>query len=110
MGGAHDDTIGALIGWDDEPDPTPYRIDRPVIVRIDAVGGDERVERRSWLVAADIEKGDSGAALVDHEGIVVGIAYATSTKGLDSGYAVRASELEDLIAAGLDPNLTIPGC
>ncbi len=112
LGDASDDTVGALFGWErgPEPEPTPFRIDRPVTVRIEAVASDERIERRSWLVAAFIESGDSGAALVDHDGVVVGIAYATTTRGAGVGYAIRASELEGLMADGLDDNPVIPGC
>ncbi len=104
-------SIGVLIGWErDRPDPTPYRIDRRVTVRIERVGGTERVERRSWLLAAEIDLGDSGAALVNSSGEVVGVAFATSTATDQVGYAVRTSELEDLVARGMDPNLTIPDC
>lgn len=112
LGDAVDHTIGALIGWDSDgvPDPAPFRIDRPVTVRIESVGSDERVERPSWLLAARVESGDSGAALVDTRGNAVGIAFATSTEGPGVGYAIRASELGDLIAEGLDPNLVVPDC
>lgn len=107
-----DDTVGMLVGWHDgaEPDPKPFRIDRPVAVRIEAVGTTERVERPSWLLAADVERGDSGGALVDGAGEVVGVAYASSRQGPGVGYAVRASEVDALVARGFDPNLTVPGC
>ena len=112
LGPAEDHTIGSLFGWEAGPevDPTPFRIDRPVTVRIEAVGSDERIERRSWLLAAQVEQGDSGAALVDTHGVVVGIAYATTTRRAGVAYAIRASELTDLIAEGLDSRLTIPDC
>jgi hypothetical protein len=47
LGTADDNTIGALFGWEAGPeaDPTPFRIDRPVTVRIEAVGSDERMSR-----------------------------------------------------------------
>jgi S1-C subfamily serine protease len=112
LGTAEDHTVGALFGWEDGPeaDPTPFRIDRPVTVRIEAVGSEERIERRSWLLAAEVEQGDSGAALVDSDGVVVGVAYATTTRGAGVAYAVRASELTDLIAEGFDSTVTIPDC
>lgn len=112
LGTAPDHTVGAVFGWERGPvvEPTPFRIDRPVTVRIEAVGTNERIERKSWLVAAFIESGDSGAALVDDDGVVVGIAYATTTRGAGVGYAIRASELEALIAEGFDDNPVIPGC
>ena len=41
---------------------------------------------------------------------MIGVAFAASTEGEGVGYAVRSTAIEDLVAAGLDPNLTIPGC
>jgi len=112
LGDAADGTTGMLVGWEDDPapDPTPFRIDRPITVRIDAVAGSERVERPSWLLAARVESGDSGAALVDADGTVVGVAYATTTRNADVGYAVRASEVEALVAAGLSRDVVVPDC
>lgn len=109
---AADGSIGALVGWEDGPfpDPTPYRIDRRVTVRIERVADTERIERRSWLLAAEIELGDSGAALVGQDGRVVGVAFATSTATEGVGYAVRASEVDALVAKGMDANLIIPDC
>ena len=112
LGPADDGTVGAVFGWEPGPtvDPTPFRIDRPVTVRIEAVASDERIERRSWLLAARIEAGDSGAALIDPTGTVVGVAYATTTRGSSVAYAVRAERLEALIAEGLDADLVVPDC
>jgi S1-C subfamily serine protease len=112
LGPADDGTVGAVFGWEPGPtiDPTPFRIDRPVTVRIEAVASKERIERRSWLLAARIEAGDSGAALVDPSGTVVGVAYATTTRGSSVAYAVRAERLEALITEGPDPELIVPGC
>lgn len=112
LGTADDGTVGAVFGWDDGPqvDPTPFRIDRPVTVRIEAIGSDERIERRSWLVAAEIEAGDSGAALIDGSGTVVGVAYATTTRGSSVAYAVRASRVTALIDDGFNANFAVPDC
>ncbi|MDW3218393.1 MAG: trypsin-like peptidase domain-containing protein [Acidimicrobiales bacterium] len=109
---AESGSIGAVFGWEDGPfpDPTPYRIERPVTVRIERVGGTERIERRSWLLAAEIDLGDSGAAMVDPSGEVVGVTFATSTATRSVGYAVRSSEIEALMARGMDANLTVPDC
>ena len=104
--------VGMLVGWERAPfpDPTPYRIERPVTVRIEAVADTERIERPAWQLAAEVDIGDSGAALVDDNGDVIGVAFAASTEGGAVGYAVRATEVDALLAAGLDPNLIIPGC
>ena len=112
LGEARAGTEGAVFGWDSGPviEIVPFRVDRPVTVRIEAVGSDQRISRPSWLIAADIESGDSGAALIDHDGTVIGIAYATTTRADRVGYAVRASVLEDLHAQGFDDELTVPDC
>jgi S1-C subfamily serine protease len=112
LGPADNGTVGAVFGWEPGPtvDPTPFRIDRPVTVRIEAVASDERIERRSWLLAARIEAGDSGAALVDTTGAVVGVAYATTTRGSSVAYAVRTERLEALLTEGLDADLVVPDC
>lgn len=113
LGDAPDGTVGTLVGWEEEgrPEPTPFRIDRPVTVRIDAVIGGGRVERRSWLVAAEIESGDSGAALIDQAGVVVGIAYATTRRDVGVAYATRASQLKALLeTADLTREIELPEC
>lgn len=105
-------TTGVVVGWERGPfaDPTPYRIQRRVTVRIERVGDTLRVERPAWLVAADIDVGDSGAALVDRTGEVIGVAFATSIAGEGVGYAVRSSAVGELLANGLDDNPVIPDC
>ena len=105
-------STGVLVGWGTGPvaDPRPYRVERGVTVRIEAVGGTQRVERPAWLVSAEIDLGDSGAALIDRTGEVIGVAFATSTGGKGVGYAVRSSALTELVADGLDPNLVVPSC
>jgi hypothetical protein len=113
LGDAADRSVGVLIGWENagEPDPVPYRIDRPVTVRIDRVAADGRVERPSWLVAADVDSGDSGAALVDQSGVVVGIAYATTRRDAGVAYATRASELQRLLdTSDLASEVELPPC
>jgi S1-C subfamily serine protease len=105
-------TTGVLVGWEAGPfpDPTPFRIERRITVRIETVGGTERIERPAWLLAASVDLGDSGAALVNRSGEVIGVAFAASREVPDVGYAVRATAVDDLIARGLDPNLRIPDC
>ncbi len=112
-----DGTVGALLAWEDvaTPDPTPFRIDRPITVRTEAVASTDRVERPSWLLAADVEAGDSGAALlvaVDDGVAVAGVVWSASRRGnVDVAYATRASELQNLIdSSDLEAPVTIPDC
>ena len=112
-----DGTVGAVLAWEAEgsPDPTPFRIDRPVTVRTDIVNGDERIERQSWLLAAQTEVGDSGAALVagvDGRTTAVGVAWGASRRGGGGvAYATRSGALERLLASSdLDEPTGVPGC
>jgi S1-C subfamily serine protease len=58
--------------------------------------------RRAVLVlAASLQPGDSGAALVDAAGEVVGIAFAIAPDDPDVAYALAVEELEAVLAAGL---------
>lgn len=112
-----DGTVGAVLAWEAEgsPDPTPFRIDRPVTVRTDIVNGDERIERQSWLLAAQTEVGDSGAALaagVDGRTTVLGVAWGASRRGGGGvAYATRAGPLAALLASSdLDQPVEVPDC
>ena len=48
--------------------------------------------RLAYEVAADIERGDSGAPLLDADGRVAGIVFATSRRD-EAGWVVAAAEL-----------------
>ncbi|MGZ8752968.1 MAG: MarP family serine protease [Acidimicrobiia bacterium] len=65
--------------------------------RITAVGrdiyGDRRTERDVFVLAADIRPGDSGGALVDELGQVVGVAFAIDPGRPGTAYALADTEL-----------------
>ena len=114
---APDGTLGAVLAWEEEgmPDPTPFRVDRPVTVRTEPVGGGETIERPSWLLAADTEVGDSGAALVaDLDGRItaIGVAWGASRRGGGGvAYATRAGAVERLIdSSDLSQPAVLPDC
>ena len=114
---APDGTRGALLAWEAEgaPDPTPFRIDRPVTVRTEPVGGGDRIERPSWLLAADTEVGDSGAALVaelDGRITAVGVAWGASRRGGGGvAYATRSGAVETLLdSSDLFQPAVLPEC
>lgn len=112
LGDADDGTVGALFGWEQGPelDVTPFRVDRPVTVKIEAVGRDDRIARPSYLLAADVESGDSGAPLIDESGTVVGVAYMSTTRDASVGYAVRTEPIRTLIDRGFNDNVVVPDC
>lgn len=112
LGDAADGTVGAVLAWepDPRPDPTPFRIDRPVIVRVSEVAGTNKVERPSWLMAAEIELGDSGAALVDSSGTAVGVVSSTTRRNAGVAYATRAAVLIEKLTGDLNTRVEVAGC
>ncbi|MGI8985047.1 MAG: MarP family serine protease [Acidimicrobiales bacterium] len=71
--------------------------------KVNALGSDLYdlgLTRRSVLVlAAELEPGDSGGALVDAAGQVVGVAFAISPDSPDTAYALATSELRRVLEA-----------
>ena len=60
--------------------------------------GTRLVRRRVLVLAARLEPGDSGAALVDVSGRVVGVAFAVSPDSPTRAYALSTSELRPLLS------------
>jgi S1-C subfamily serine protease len=80
-------------------EPRPFRLVRRVRARMTDLYGTHMVERDVLEIVATIDPGDSGAALVDSSGSLVGIVFAASREREGSGYAVAASEIESLVSA-----------
>ena len=77
---------------------SPFRVDR----RIRAVGRDiygaARTERDVLVLAADLEPGDSGSALVSPDGDVVGVAFAIAPDRPGVAYALTPAEVRAALA------------
>lgn len=77
--------------------PSPARITD----RIDAIGTDiyrtSETNRDVFVLAAKLEPGDSGAALVDLSGAVVGVAFAIDPSASGTAYALTRSELNSAL-------------
>jgi hypothetical protein len=74
--------------------PAPVRRAITAAVRIEPAPA---VRRPALELAADVAGGDSGAALVDREGRVAGVLFATSTARAHAAYAVDAAPLRALL-------------
>jgi S1-C subfamily serine protease len=79
-------------------DPTAFRLVRKVRARIADVYGSRTAERDALEIAAAVDPGDSGAALVDDAGALVGIVFASSRQVKGRAYAVAAAELHPLLS------------
>jgi S1-C subfamily serine protease len=77
----------------------PARIAQSII----AVGTDiyrtSNSRRRVLVLATRLEPGDSGGALVDMAGDVVGVAFATDPGRDETGYALTSDQVRTVLAA-----------
>ncbi len=95
---------GAVFGY---PGGGPLRI-APFEIRqeIDAVGRDiydrSDTRRRVFVLASALRPGDSGAALVNQAGVVVGVAFAIAPDRPGVSYAVTHTELGAVLAGDLN--------
>jgi hypothetical protein len=89
-GGARDARLLARSG----ARPAAVRRAITATVRIEPAAA---VRRPALELAADVAGGDSGAALVDGEGRVAGVLFATSTARAHTAYAVDAAPLRALL-------------
>lgn len=78
---------------------SPARVEQ----RVNALGRNiynTQVTRRDVLVlAAELRPGDSGGALVNAAGTVVGVAFAIAPDEPNTAYALHASELQEVLDA-----------
>jgi S1-C subfamily serine protease len=99
LGSAQPGVLGAVYGHPGGGPlkASPFRVDR----RIRAVGrdiyGSSRTERDVLVLAADLEPGDSGSALVARGGRVAGVAFAIAPDRPGVAYALTPAEVRDVL-------------
>lgn len=64
---------------------------------------DERTRREIFFLAARLQPGDSGGALVDVDGVVVGVAFAIAPDRPSTAYALTEAELNAALRAPRGP-------
>ena len=88
----------------------PARIAQSII----AVGTDiyrtSNSRRRVLVLATNLEPGDSGGALVDTGGDVVGVAFATDPGREHTGYALTSDQVKTVLAGAGSTPVTTGGC
>ncbi len=104
--------VGGVFG---HPGGEPLRIAPFSVARqIDATGRDiydgATTRRQVLELAASLRAGDSGSALIDANGEVVGIAFAISTDQPGVAYALATSELTPMLAAPHDQEVSTGNC
>ncbi len=105
------DESGATIGYPGGQDvprvaPAVVRDDRSTVGR--DLYGSELVTRRVLFLAANLQQGDSGSALIGGDGAVMGVVFAVSPDDPDVAYALHPQELRDVLAAA--PNRSTGSC
>ena len=93
--------VGAVFGHPGGQDPlriAPARINQ----RVSAVGRDlydeHQTRRDVFILASDLRSGDSGGALVNQAGAVVGVAFAIAPDRPGTAYALTSDELRAVMA------------
>ncbi len=76
----------------------PVEVMRRVRANIEDVYLTARVSRRALELSFDGGYGDSGAAVLNSDGLVVGMVFATSRSREDVGYAVRTVEITGVLS------------
>lgn len=80
-------------GGQDEVEVSPARIETALSALGRDLYGQTTIRRDIFILAAQLEPGDSGGALVDTEGEVVGVAFATAPDDPTTAYALTSGEL-----------------
>ena len=95
-------TIGqaSLITWDSDDGVTAAQVQvtRRLAITIEDIYVEDTVRRSGLEIAGDVEVGDSGGAIVDANGDVVGIVYANSRQRDEVGFATDVVEVTRLLA------------
>ena len=88
----------------------PAEVIRRVQANIDDLYRTGRVSRRALELSFDGSYGDSGAAVLNGDGTVVGMVFATSRSRANVGYAVRAVEVRSVLlqVSGLPERTACP--
>nr|MBA2280276.1 trypsin-like peptidase domain-containing protein [Acidimicrobiia bacterium] len=87
---------------------SPFRVDREVVATGRDIYDQGPTERRVFFLAAELRPGDSGGALVDPRGLVVGLAFAIAPDDPTVAYALTIDEVEEVLAGPLTPTPTGP--
>jgi S1-C subfamily serine protease len=88
----------------------PFRVARAITATGTDIYDASPTKRQVLELAASLRPGDSGSALVDPAGEVVGTAFAISTERDGVAYALANSELDAVLAAPHDQAVSTGSC
>jgi S1-C subfamily serine protease len=88
----------------------PFQVGREVRATGTDIYDDARTERDVLVLAASLRPGDSGGALIDPAGAVVGVAFAIAPDKPGVSYALARSELDAILAGALTDEVDTGPC
>jgi len=88
----------------------PFQVGREVTATGTDIYDQQRTEREVLILSAGLAPGDSGAALVDPQGRVVGVAFAIAPDRPNVAYALDLPELEAVLAGNLSQPVDTGPC
>lgn len=103
----------AVFGHPDGQDQlriAPAVVDRQVTARGRDIYSRDRVERQVLILGASIRQGDSGAAVVDADGAVVGQAFAVAPDRSSTAYALTAGEVQAVLGVAGEAGVGSGAC
>lgn len=91
---------GSVVVWSREGGVSTRRVEvtRRLAITIEDIYIEDTGVRSGIEIGGDIEVGNSGAAVVDAEGEVIGIVYASSRERDQVAFATDVTEIADLLA------------
>ena len=89
---------------------SPFRVADQVAARGRDIYDNSETTRDVLVLAAELAPGDSGSALVDPQGRVVGVAFAVAPDKRGVSYALAIDELEAVLAGDLASARDTGGC
>jgi S1-C subfamily serine protease len=84
-------------GGQEEVEVSPARIEAAVNALGRDLYGSSTIRREIFILASQLEPGDSGGALVDADGDVVGVAFAVAPDQPATAYALTSGELNAVL-------------
>ncbi|MGH9137065.1 MAG: MarP family serine protease [Acidimicrobiales bacterium] len=102
---AEEGAVGAVFGYPGGGDleVSAYQVGREVTATGRDIYGANRTERQVYFLAAELRPGDSGGALVDPTGTVVGTAFAIAPDDPGVAYALTVAEVQAVLNGPLAP-------
>lgn len=88
----------------------PFQIARVITATGRDIYGTNRTERKVLELSATLRPGDSGSALADSTGRVVGVAFAIARDTEDVAYALAPSELRSVLTEVSDRAVSTGAC